>query len=177
MKMLLHKFIQCLLVAVCGVLIVSDAIAQSLDTDKQIGLRLQTLTTGEKILHWNGQANYTYFIQATPDLSDWTWAPNIEPGIAAPMSYEVDGPTAKGFFRLIRSDQTAVDLDTADFDGDDLSNLYEPRTLTRHQPIRVRLSYLILRVRLSHTRCHGSGAKAAHSARQPDLIIRTARRS
>ena len=95
MKMLLYKFIQCLLVAVCGVIIVSNAIAQSLDTDKQIGLRLQTLTTGEKILHWNGQANYTYFIQATPDLSDWTWAPNIEPGVAAPMSYEVDGPTAK----------------------------------------------------------------------------------
>ena len=41
------------------------------------------------------------------------------------MSYQVDGPTAKGFFRLIRSDQTAADLDTADFDGDDLSNLYE----------------------------------------------------
>jgi len=125
MKMLLHKFIQCILVVICGVLIVSDAIAQSLDTDKQIGLRLQTLTTGEKILHWNGQANYTYFIQATPDLSDWTWAPNIEPGVAAPMSYEVDGPTAKGFFRLIRSDQTAANLDTADFDGDGLSNLYE----------------------------------------------------
>ena len=125
MKMLLHKFIQCILVVVCGVLIVSDAIAQSPETDKQIGLRLQTLTTGKKILHWNGQANYTYFIQATPDLSDWTWAPNIEPGVAAPMSYEVDGPTAKGFFRLIRSDQTAANLDTADFDGDALSNLYE----------------------------------------------------
>ena len=41
------------------------------------------------------------------------------------MSYEVDGPTAKGFFRLIRSDQTAANLDTADFDGDALSNLYE----------------------------------------------------
>ena len=125
MKMLSHHFIQCTLVAGFGVLIVSDAIAQSLDTDKQIGLRLQTLATGEKILHWNGQANYTYFIQATPDLRDWTWAPNIEPGIAAPMSYEVDGPTAKGFFRLIRSDQTAANLDTADFDGDALSNLYE----------------------------------------------------
>ena len=48
MKMLLHKFIQCILVVVCGVLIVSDAIAQSPETDKQIGLRLQTLTTGKK---------------------------------------------------------------------------------------------------------------------------------
>ena len=125
MKMLSHHFIQCTLVAGLGVLIVSNAIAQSLETDKQIGLRLQTLTTGEKILHWNGQANYTYFIQATPDLSDWTWAPNIEPGIAGPMSYEVDGPTAKGFFRLIRSPQTAADLDSADFDGDGFTNLRE----------------------------------------------------
>ena len=125
MKMLCHHLFQCILVTGFGVLIISNVIAQSLDTDKQIGLRLQTLATGEEILHWNGQENYTHFIQATPDLSDWTWAPNIEPGIAAPMSYEVDGPTAKGFFRLIRSDQTAANLDTADFDGDALSNLYE----------------------------------------------------
>ena len=34
-----------------------------------------------------------------------------------------------------------------------------------------------LRVRLSLTTCLGSGVKAASSARQPDLIIRTARRS
>ena len=125
MKMLSHNFIQCILVTGAGVLSISNSIAQSPDADQQIALRLQTLANGEKLLHWSGQENHTYFIQASDDLNDWTWAPNIEPGVAAPMSYEVDGPTAKGFFRLIRSDQTAADLDTADFDGDDLSNLQE----------------------------------------------------
>ena len=57
MKLFSHNFIQCIGVAGTGVLLISNAIAQSPETDKQIGLRLQTLTTGEKILHWNGQAN------------------------------------------------------------------------------------------------------------------------
>ena len=48
MKMLSHHFIQCILVTGFGVLIISNAIAHSLDTDKQIALRLQILTTGEK---------------------------------------------------------------------------------------------------------------------------------
>ena len=125
MKKLLLRFIHCILVAGFMFLSVSNSAAQSPDADQQIALRLQTLTNGEKLLHWSGQADHTYFIQASDDLKNWTWAPNIEPGIAAPMSYEVDGPTAKGFFRLIRTPQTAADLDTADFDGDGLSNLYE----------------------------------------------------
>ncbi len=74
---------------------------------------------------WLGQSGFSYFIQASPDLLDWTWAPNIEPGVDAPMSYEVDGPSAAGFFRLIRTDQTAADLDAADFDNDGLSNNFE----------------------------------------------------
>lgn len=99
--------------------------AQFLDADKEIALRLQTLATGEKILSWTGQENNTFFIQAAHDLNEWTWAPNIETGIAGPMSYEVDGPTDKGFFRLVRTNQTAADPDTADFDGDQLTNLEE----------------------------------------------------
>jgi hypothetical protein len=85
----------------------------------------QILPTGEKLFSWTGQPGGTYFIEASPDLLDWTWAPNIEPGVAGPMSYEVDGPLAKGFFRLTRTDQTAADPDTADFDGDGLTNFYE----------------------------------------------------
>ncbi len=85
----------------------------------------QRLPTGEKMFSWLGQSGFSYFIQASPDLLDWTWAPNIEAGIDAPMSYEVDGPTASGFFRLIRTDQTAADLDAADFDGDGFSNAFE----------------------------------------------------
>jgi hypothetical protein len=99
--------------------------AQFLGTDKEIALRLQTLASGEKILSWTGQENHTFFIQAAHDLNEWSWAPNIEQGVAGPMSYEVDGPTDKGFFRLVRTDQTAADLDNADFDHDQLTNLEE----------------------------------------------------
>ena len=48
--------------------------AQPPDSDPQIGLSLQTLPAGEKILSWTGQANHTYFIQASPDLGEWTCA-------------------------------------------------------------------------------------------------------
>lgn len=99
--------------------------AQTFVSDQEISLRLQSLSSGEKILSWNGQANHTYFLQVSHDLSEWTWAPNIELGIAGPMSYEVDGPTDRGFYRLIRSSHTAADLDHADFDGDQLTNLEE----------------------------------------------------
>ena len=125
MKKLLLRFIHCILVAGVMFLSVSNSAAQSPDADQQIALRLQTLTSGEKLLHWSGQADHSYFIQASDDLKNWTWAPNIEPGISGPMSYEVDGPTAKGFFRLIRTPHTAADLDSADFDGDGFTNLRE----------------------------------------------------
>jgi hypothetical protein len=91
----------------------------------QAGFRLQILPSGEKILVWAGRPGFTYFIQASPDLVDWTRAPNIEPGVNGPMSYQIGGPTACGFFRLTGTAQTAAALDTTDFDGDGLSNLYE----------------------------------------------------
>ncbi len=91
----------------------------------QAGFRLQILPSGEKILGWTGRTGFTYFIQASPDLVDWTWAPNIEPGVNGPMSYQIGGPTARGFFRLTGTSQTAAAPDTADFDGDGLSNLSE----------------------------------------------------
>jgi len=102
----------------------------------------QQLATGEKIFRWTGQSGFSYFIQASPNLLDWTWAPNIESGIDGPMSYEVDGPTAAGFFRLIRTDQTAEDLDAADFDGDGYTNLHEitPRPRPGGVPIGVNIS-------------------------------------
>ena len=100
---------------------------QATDTafQAQAGFRLQILPSGEKILGWTGRTGFTYFIQASPDLVDWTWAPNIEPGVNGPMSYQIGGPTARGFFRLTGTSQTAAAPDTADFDGDGLSNLSE----------------------------------------------------
>ncbi len=121
----MFNVLSCLLILTSGL---STAQTQE-ELNSQLHLQAQPhferLPTGEKMFSWIGQSDHTYFIQASPDLLDWTWAPNIEPGVDAPMSYEVDGPTAAGFFRLIRTDQTAADLDAADFDNDGLSNNFE----------------------------------------------------
>ncbi len=86
---------------------------------------IQIQSTGVKLLNWTGHVGRTYFIQSSPDLANWSWAPNIEAGENRPMSYEVDGPAKAGFFRLQYTDLTAPNLDSADFDSDGLTNLEE----------------------------------------------------
>lgn len=86
---------------------------------------IQIQSTGVKLLNWTGHVGRTYFIQSSPDLANWSWAPNIEAGENRPMSYEVDGPAKAGFFRLQYTDLTAPNLEAADFDGDGLDNLEE----------------------------------------------------
>lgn len=108
-------------------------------------LRLEILPTGEKLLHWTGHPGLTYFLQASPDLQNWTWAPNIEPGINGPMSYEVDGPSAAGFYRLQYTDQAPAPGETvgsADYDGDGFTNLQEitPRPRPGGVPVGFNIS-------------------------------------
>ena len=91
--------------------------------------------TGKKFIRWHGVPGWTYFVQVSDPadhLKTWTFAPIIEGGNNVPISYEIDEPTEglpeKGFFRLKYTDQVPgpnEDLDTADFDGDGLSNLDE----------------------------------------------------
>jgi hypothetical protein len=106
----------------CLITLATTLNAQSL-TEQDCTIQLQD--TGEKILNWTGHVGRTYFIQSSPDLINWSWAPNIEAGKNRPMSYEVDGPTNAGFYRLQYTDLTAPNLEAADFDGDGLSNLAE----------------------------------------------------
>ncbi len=83
---------------------------------------------GDKFLCWFGHAGRTYFIQVSDPndhLSKWNWAPIIESGNDEPISYEVDGSSEKGFFRLKYTDQITNDPDNDDFDGDGISNLNE----------------------------------------------------
>ncbi len=123
----------------CLITLASTLNAQSL-TEQDCTIQLQD--TGEKILNWTGHVGRTYFIQSSPDLIDWSWAPNIEAGENRPMSYEVDGPTNAGFYRLQYTDLTAPNLEAADFDGDGLSNLAEitqrprPTAATRNQSLQ-----------------------------------------
>ncbi len=90
--------------------------------------RVVTLPTGEKVFEWYGQTGRSYFVQVSDPsdhLNKWNWAPVIEPGYNQSISHEVDATANKGFFRLQYTNQTASDLDNADFDGDGLTNLQE----------------------------------------------------
>lgn len=93
--------------------------------------RLVTLSTGEKVLEWYGKLGRTYFIQVsdtnTP-LQKWSWAPMIESGHNEPISHQVNATAEIGFFRLQYTDQPIppeLTPDTADFDGDGISNIDE----------------------------------------------------
>ncbi len=85
----------------------------------------------DKYLRWYGHANRTYFIQISDPndhLRKWVWAPNIEVGHDQDISYEADGTSDKGFYRLWFSDQPTADPDGDDFDYDGLTNLAEVST-------------------------------------------------
>ena len=89
----------------------------------------ELVTVGsDKFLRWYGHDERTYFIQVSDPndhLKRWTWAPIIESGNNADISYEVDGTADKGFFRLKYTDQPTTDPDNDDFDGDSISNIDE----------------------------------------------------
>lgn len=94
-------------------------------------IEVAPLSTGLSLLSWNGQPGRSYFLQVSDPnshLEKWFWAPVIEGGQGADISYEVDSTADKGFFRLRYTDQPLTfgkTLDTDDFDKDGLSNLAE----------------------------------------------------
>jgi hypothetical protein len=77
---------------------------------------------------WQGVAGRTYFIQASQDLIQWTYAPVIDFG-DGPHHHTFTNDTPQGFFRLLLSDDPIITslaaAQNADFDGDGLSNLFE----------------------------------------------------
>lgn len=97
--------------------------------------RLITVPSGGKFLRWYGYDARTYFIQVSDHnnpLGKWNWAPVIEAGSNANISYEVDGTAPTNFFRLKPTDlpiPAGQTLDTADFDDDGISNLREIKPL------------------------------------------------
>ena len=90
-----------------------------------------TPSTGGKFLRWYGYSGRSYFLQLSDPvdhLNQWFWSEIIEGGNDEDISFEVDGTADKGFFRLHYTDQipgSGQTLETADFDGDGFSNLYE----------------------------------------------------
>ena len=100
--------------------------AQTADQDNE-GLRLSNLSnTGAFELSWWGRTGLTYFIQYSDDLlSAWSYVPVIEKGADAVIHYGFTDTSERFFFRLRHTTDTAENVDTADFDGDGVSNMDE----------------------------------------------------
>ncbi len=103
-------------------------------------LDIVTAPTGEKLLQWQAKAGRCYFLQVSDPadhLNKWYWYPLIESGSGQFISHEVEATADKRFFRLHYTDQTANDLDNADFDIDGLTNLQEitPSNSTQTNPL------------------------------------------
>ena len=99
---------------------------------------------GHSILRWYGHPNRSYFIQVSDQndpLGKWNWAPLIEAGNGAEISHQIGGIADNAFFRLRYTGLTpgpGETLDTADFDGDGLSNIDEikpPFPITATDPL------------------------------------------
>lgn len=99
------------------------------------------LPTGEKLFIWYGHTGRSYFTEVsdpTAPLDKWFWAPVIESGADATISYEVDGTADKGFYRIHHTDQVpgpGLTLDTADFDHDGLTN-WDEITVYHTHPLK-----------------------------------------
>jgi len=77
---------------------------------------------GDMTYEWWGKSGRTYFIQSSEDLMDWTYIPIIEAGIDDWVEWGFSFTADSIFLRLKFSDIPTINPDTADFDGDDISN-------------------------------------------------------
>ena len=113
------------------VLLLGLALTAHADGDNE-SLEFISPSTGGLFIRWHAVAGRTYFVQVSYEpepLATWTFAPAIESGDNVPIDYELHEPDGgfpdKGFFRLKYTDQalaTGETPETADFDGDGLSN-------------------------------------------------------
>jgi hypothetical protein len=77
---------------------------------------------------WQGVVGRTYFMQRSADLIHWSYAPVIDFGEGL-HNHTLTKASPQGFFRLLLNDDLAITslaaAQSADFDGDGLSNLFE----------------------------------------------------
>ena len=115
--------------------------------DLNEGLQVQENSSGVFTLSWWGKAGFTYFIQQSEDLINWHYVPVIESGDDDVISWGFSSNAPRLFFKLRGTNAlTNGDPNTADFDGDGLSNLDElengldPFSQTEGPPVAAPLS-------------------------------------
>lgn len=96
-------------------------------SDYNEGLCVTTTAVADEYeFSWWGKSGHSYFLQISTDLVNWTYVPDfIEGGNASAMVWGMTTTSPRHFFRLRFTNQTAANLDTADFDNDGLQNLQE----------------------------------------------------
>ncbi len=114
--------------------------AQSPGVDQ--GSELLIVPPDDKLLCWEGHPGRTYFIQisiGSEPLVEWHWMPVIDSGTGVAISYEVDGTSARGFYRLHYTDEPCppgVTLEEWDADGDGRSNEEEVSGTPQSHPLK-----------------------------------------
>ncbi|MEX1118859.1 MAG: hypothetical protein WEB60_08710 [Terrimicrobiaceae bacterium] len=73
-------------------------------------------------LIWQSYTGWTYFIQQSEDLQDWTYLNVIEPGNGTEKEWAYQLPLGEKFFLRLHGTTASGDPFTGDFDGDGVSN-------------------------------------------------------
>jgi hypothetical protein len=85
-----------------------------------------TPVSGSYKFTWQSQINRVYFIQTSDEnLTNWYYIPEIRIGNGERLQYSFTSNANRFFFRLRYTDQFSDNPETADFDGDGVSNIDE----------------------------------------------------
>lgn len=114
------------MLAVC-LLVGAVPVKAQVATDLNEGLQVtKSATTGVFTLSWWGKAGRTYFIQQSFDLVTWQYVPVVLSGSAAVTGMNFSCAETRQFWKLRYTDApTSGNAQTADFDGDGLTNQQE----------------------------------------------------
>jgi hypothetical protein len=86
---------------------------------------------GDFTLSWWGKPGRTYFIQQSFDLMTWQYVPVVVSGAADVCGMNFTCSDFRQFWRLRYTDQAYTgNVEDADFDGDQVSNLLEAQNNT-----------------------------------------------
>lgn len=112
-----------------GLMMVSAAFGQTA-SDLNEGFRVVKQSGGSAYtLQWWGKQGRSYFLEQSPDLVNWTYAPVVFGGAAQVSGLGLNTTAERLFWRLRHTDaQNGGNAQLADFDSDGVSNLDEVTT-------------------------------------------------